>query len=379
MGRTRVLGGFAMEANLSLLNGTSQFLAGLKLAMSQNLEAGFVQETGQTLGHLAERQTAFLRQQARTRALLAILAALFGSALLLTGYGWLHVSPIVLVALSLMGTRMVGPAAQIQQGAQQFANVLPVYEKLCELEKELKAAAAEKLAPAGAYPQGPVIFRHVSHRHAGDTNNAPGLGDLNLTLAPGEFLGVVGPSGAGKTTFADLLAGLYPPQAGEIRAGGQRLEGAVLAAWRAQLSYVSQDAFLFHDTVRRNLAWANAGAQEDQMWQVLALADADALVRRMEHGLDTVVGERGALVSGGERQRLALARALLRAPRLLLLDEATSALDAEAERILLIRLSRLKPRPTIVLIAHRRENLDLCSRLIEIGHPAEGECLDGAA
>ena len=107
------------------------------------------------------------------------------------------------------------------------------------------------------------------------------------------------------------------------------------------------------------------------MWRVLALSGAQDLVCRMEKGLDTVVGERGSLMSGGERQRIALARALLRNPKLLLLDEATNALDSAAERQVLERLALLSPRPTIVVIAHRRENLDLCDRVIEIGRPMQ--------
>jgi len=369
MTRMRALGGFAMEANLALLNSTAQFLGGLKLAMSQSLEDGFVRETAETLRHLAERQGLFMRQQAWGRAGLTVLASLLGAGLLLAGYGWLAVPPSILVALSLVGTRMVGPAGQIQQGAQQFANVLPVYESLRALEHELAEAAAERPALARDYPEGPVVFRHVSYRHAGQS--ATGLHDFSLTLSPGEFLGVTGASGAGKTTFADLLAGLYPPQAGEILVGGRRLEGAVLAAWRRGLSYVSQDAFLFHDSIRRNLAWADPKADEHAMRWSLAQAGAQDLVRGMAQGLDTVVGERGVLVSGGERQRIALARALLRTPKLLLLDEATSALDGGAERLLLARLAALVCRPTIVLIAHRRENLDLCDRVIVIGGESE--------
>jgi ABC-type bacteriocin/lantibiotic exporter with double-glycine peptidase domain len=189
---------------------------------------------------------------------------------------------------------------------------------------------------------------------------------LSLTLRQGDFIGVVGPSGAGKTTFADLLVGLFPPQTGRIAVGGRTLDDGLLAAWREGVSYVSQDPFLFHDTLRRNLAWANSRCSEADMWRALALADAEALVRDLDEGLDSVVGERGALLSGGERQRIALARAVLRLPRLLVLDEATNAIDIPAERALLERLRARLPEATVVMIAHRSESLALCQTVVRL-------------
>jgi ATP-binding cassette subfamily C protein len=176
------------------------------------------------------------------------------------------------------------------------------------------------------------------------------------------MIGVSGPSGGGKTTFADLLVGLLAPQSGAISVGSRRMDPGTLAGWRKHLSYVSQDPFLFHDTVRRNLSWGSPSASDDEMWQALALAGAEQLVRRMEHGLETVVGDRGMLVSGGERQRIALAAALLRRPRLLVLDEATSAIDLAGEAQIMERLLRMVPCPTIVMIAHRPESLARCAR-----------------
>jgi ATP-binding cassette subfamily C protein len=215
-----------------------------------------------------------------------------------------------------------------------------------------------------------VVFEAVSFLHpaasASDQADDRGVERIDLTLRPGDFLGVVGASGAGKTTFADLLVGLVAPQRGRITVGGRPLEGAVLAGWREGVSYVSQDPFLFHDTVRRNLTWASPGASEADLWRALALADAEVLVRRMDKGLDSVVGERGALISGGERQRIALARAILRRPRLLVLDEATNAIDIPTERLVLERICALTPQPTIVMIAHRPESLALCRTVVRL-------------
>jgi len=299
------------------------------------------------------------------------------------GFGFLHTPTAVLITGLVVITRMGGPVGQIQQAAQQLAFALPAHEAVAELKRDLAAAAgnaAGNAAGAAVFPDGAVVFEDVSFHHpdaAGVARGARGVSGLHLTLRPGDFVGVAGPSGAGKTTFADLLVGLLPPQSGRITAGGRRLEGATLAAWRQGIAYISQDPFLFHDTVRRNLAWANAAASEADMWRALALAHAEALVRRMDGGLDCLVGERGTLVSGGERQRIALTRAILRRPRLLVLDEATNALDIETERAVLGRLAALPDRPTIVMIAHRPESLALCrtrlrldaGTLIGIGAP----------
>jgi ATP-binding cassette subfamily C protein len=356
----------ATQANLSLLNSTTQFLGGLKLAKSQNLEQGFIAEFRQTLHELSRRQIDFMRQQSRMRLAFSTLSALAAGLLVLVGFGAFHVAPPTLIALLLVIGRMNGPALQLQQGVQQFANVLPAYRAVKDLERDLASITPEDagVADTADVPDGAIAFAHVSFAHAGEDDGvARGVSDVSAIIAPGAFIGIAGPSGAGKTTFADLLVGLFPPQQGHITVGGAALDGATLAAWRRAIAYVSQDAFLSHDTVRRNVCWMNPRASDSDIWEALAFAGADALVRRMK-ALDTVVGERGTLVSGGERQRLALARALLRKPRVLVLDEATSAIDVAGEQEIFVRLRNLTPRPTIVVIAHRAESLALCDRLL---------------
>ena len=364
------LGGIVTGANLNLLNLTGQFLDGLKLAISQNLQAGFLAEFRQTVGELRRRRVQYLRQQTNSRLVLATLSALAGGLLVLIGFGVFQVAPPTLIVLLLVIGRMSGPVGQLQLGAQQLAHALPACKAVRDLERELTAIPHEPHVHADlpALREGPAVFENVAFLHAAgeDGGQARGIRGLNLTIAPHEFLGVSGPSGAGKTTFADLLVGLFPPQQGRITVGGVELQGAALTAWRDRIGYISQDPFLFHDTVRRNLAWANPQASEADMWAALALAGADTLVRRMEQGPETIVGQRGTLVSGGERQRLALARAILRKPQLLVMDEATSAIDVAGEREILAHLRALDPRPTIVMIAHRAESLALCDRIVRL-------------
>jgi ATP-binding cassette subfamily C protein len=169
----------------------------------------------------------------------------------------------------------------------------------------------------------------------------------------GEVVALVGPSGAGKSTIADLMTGLLAPDSGRITVDGVALDETRARAWREQIGYVSQDTYLFHDSVRANLLWARPGASEAEVRQALAMAAAEQFVDALPAGLDTVIGDRGATISHCERQRIALARALLRRPRLLILDEATNSLDTHNEQRILEAIEQLRGDPTIVTIAHR--------------------------
>jgi ATP-binding cassette subfamily C protein len=359
------LGKLITSSSEVLLHGTAQFLGGLKLAVSQNLQSGYLAAFRATLAEQSSQQIRYLRQQTVSRLAIATVSAVVGALIVLAGLTIFHVAPAMLVALLLVVARMSGPSGQIQQGAQMLANALPAYEAVRSLRRDLEDGAVAIVPVHDTQPvSGEVRFEHVGFVHPQDgAGEAHGVHDLTLTIAPGTCLGINGSSGAGKTTFADLLAGLYPPQSGAITVDGQPLEGAMLSRWRNSIGYVAQDPFLFHDTIRRNLAWADPAADEDHMWQALDLVEA-GFVRDLPAGLDTVVGERGTLVSGGERQRIALARAVLRRARLLILDEATNALDPPTETTILARLRALQPRPTLVIIAHRPDTLNGCDRVL---------------
>jgi len=362
--RSRDVGMGVTRANLVLMTGLGRFLNGMKMAMSQNLQGAFVRAFEQELHQGARQQTAFLGQQALLRGMWGLMAAGVGGITVLIGYGMLHLSAPVLLALLVLLSRISGPASQIHLGLQQIAYSLPAWQAVTAMERELAAAEAPPVQAEAARLAGTLAYEDVVYRHAG---GAGGLAGMNVRIEPGEMIGIRGESGAGKTSFADLLAGLLRPESGRIAIGGVTLDDATLGRWRAQLAYVAQDPVLFNDSVRGNLLWANPAADEAKIAAALALAGAQPLVAGLPRGLETIVGEAGALISGGERQRLALARALLRAPDMLILDEATNAIDVDGEHAILSRLRALEPRPTIVLIAHRSESLALCDRILTFG------------
>jgi ATP-binding cassette subfamily B protein len=179
------------------------------------------------------------------------------------------------------------------------------------------------------------------------------LHDISFVAEPGQMVALVGPSGAGKTTITHLVARLYDASAGVVRVGGADVRDVTLQSLEDAVGYVTQDAHMFHDTIRENLRYARPSATDDEIWAALQSAQIAPVIRAMPDGLDTVVGDRGYRLSGGERQRLAIARLLLKAPRIVVLDEATAHLDSESEYAVQRALDTALEGRTSLVIAHR--------------------------
>jgi ATP-binding cassette, subfamily C, bacterial len=259
----------------------------------------------------------------------------------------------VLLLIYLFG-RVVPRLSGLQQSYQYFVNALPAFGdvirlmEVCEAESEPHVAGARDAIPL----KHGIRMSGVTFSYRPETGR-PAVLDLDLRIPAHLTTAIVGPSGSGKTTIADLVLGLIRPERGQVLVDDIVLGPDTIGPWRDRIGYVSQDSFLFHDTIRANLLWARPDATEDDLREALRLAAAEIFVRRLAAGLDTVVGDRGILLSGGERQRLALARALLRRPELLILDEATSSLDSENERQIQRAIERLHGHTTILVITHR--------------------------
>jgi ATP-binding cassette subfamily B protein len=179
------------------------------------------------------------------------------------------------------------------------------------------------------------------------------LHEVSLRAEPGQLVALVGPSGAGKTTMTQLVTRLYDVTGGAVRIGGVDVRDLRLESLRAAIGVVTQDPHMFHDTIRSNLLYAKPDATDEELDQALAGAQIATLVRSLGDGLDTVVGERGYRLSGGEKQRLAIARLLLKAPRIVVLDEATAHLDSESEAAVQKALATALAGRTSLVIAHR--------------------------
>jgi ATP-binding cassette subfamily B protein len=179
------------------------------------------------------------------------------------------------------------------------------------------------------------------------------LAGISFSAAPGQLVALVGPSGAGKTTITYLIPRLYDPTQGRILIDGHDLRDVSVHSLAAQIGMVTQETYLFHDTIRTNLTYARPEASQDEIEAAARAANIHAFIAELPDGYDTVVGERGYRLSGGEKQRIALARVILKDPRVLVLDEATSHLDSESEHLIQEALKRVMAGRTSIVIAHR--------------------------
>jgi ATP-binding cassette subfamily B multidrug efflux pump len=318
-------------------------------------------------GTLSRRHASLSMKQSVIFSAYAPLSALISgmSALVLIAYGG---SLVLRGALSLGDlTAFTGflvalawPMMSLGWSVNLFQRAKAGQDRLNELlhSPERPLPAAEPIA----LPKTPaaLVLEGVSHRF----ETGRGLGPVDLALAPGDSLAVVGGIGSGKTLLLHVLAGLREPQQGRLFVDGEPLSDATLRRHWAGLGWVPQEAFLFSDTLRVNLAMGRPEATEEELWEIARVVAMDDLIHRLPEGLDTVVGERGVVLSGGERQRAALARALLRRPRLLLLDDALSAVDAETESRILENLRTFLGHSTLVLATHRVFVAETCARVM---------------
>jgi len=280
-----------------------------------------------------------------------------------------HLSVGTLIALGALLLRLLGPLQGLSNVRVDIMTALVSFDRVFEV-LDLPSLIQEKpgavaLPPSASslefddvsfsYPKVDEIslasLEGVARTESRDSGEV--LHGVSFAAAPGQMIALVGPSGAGKTTATHLVARLYDATSGTVLVGGHDVRDVTLQSLEDVVGYVTQDAHMFHDTIRENLLYARPDATEDEIWAALEAAQIDALVSALPDGLETVVGDRGYRLSGGERQRLAIARLLLKAPAIVVLDEATAHLDSESEAAVQRALDAALSGRTSLVIAHR--------------------------
>jgi len=270
----------------------------------------------------------------------------FGGALTLTGQ--LNVG--LYSVLVFMTQRLLWPLTRLGNTLDMYQRAMASTNRVMNLlDTQPQIVEGSEDLPLDDV-QGEIVFEHVSFAY-GDGRHA--LRDLSLTMPAGQTAAIVGATGAGKSTLVKLLLRFYDVQQGRITIDGRDLRDLKFAALRRAIGFVSQDVFLFHGTVRENIAYGTFNASMEQIMAAARIAEAHDFIMELPQGYDTIVGERGQKLSGGQRQRISIARAALKDPPVLILDEATSAVDNETEAAIQRSMERIAVGRTVIVIAHR--------------------------
>ncbi|TGV09566.1 ABC transporter ATP-binding protein [Mesorhizobium sp. M8A.F.Ca.ET.173.01.1.1] len=334
----------------------SEFLGGIKVAKSLNVEGSYFAQLQATLEKMKADNIAYVRNSSIGTAVFQVASVVGLSVFVYVALVRFNLSLAEIVVLLLVFMRIAPRFMDMQTQAQQVLINLPAYTAMRSLQARFDAEREPGHIESGdarklALDTG-LNIRDVSFAYDGGAGKAV-VSDVTFGLPAGKVTALIGPSGSGKSTIADMLLGLLEPTAGKILVDGVEVDAGNRRRWRDQVAYVPQDVFLLHDTIAANLRLAAPQASNDELWTALRAAHAGEFVERLDLRLETVVGDRGVRMSGGERQRIALARALLRKPSLLILDEATSALDWQNQSLIAKSIDGLRGSMTILTIAHR--------------------------
>jgi subfamily B ATP-binding cassette protein HlyB/CyaB len=289
-----------------------------------------------------------------------VLILYFGAKLVIDG----ELSVGELVAFNMLSSRVAAPVLRLAQMWQDFHQARLSVERLGDILNTMPEPSSSPSRSALPAIRGDVTFEHVNFRYRVD---APAiLTDINLKIAPGQVVGIVGSSGSGKSTFAKLIQRLYVPESGRVLVDGVDLTMVDLAWLRRQVGVVLQENVLFNRSVRDNIALSDPAVPMDRVIAAATLAGAHEFILELPEGYDTMIGERGSTLSGGQRQRIAIARALMTNPRILIFDEATSALDYESERAIQDNMREISADRTVFIIAHRLSTVRQADRIITL-------------
>ena len=350
----------------SLYSSIIQHLDGMKTIKSFGMEKDNIRVFSEQSNQLANNYIGSVKSYADVKLLFDIGTVVVLSVMVLFLIDVVKLSVASLFLLIYLFVRMIPQFSTIQRSYQYFINMLPAFDNVMHVEKECaENTDSSRNKNCKVELKEDIKLENISFSYRGREDFL--FNDLNLRIPVGKTIAIVGQSGAGKSTIADLIMGLITPAKGKITVDGMCI-AECNTSWRSHIGYVPQESFLFNETIRFNLLLSKPKADLTDINQALKLASAYEFVNILPDGIDTIIGDRGVKLSGGERQRLALARALLRNPDLLILDEATSNLDSENEIKILNAIDDLHGELTILIIAHRLSTIKNADYIYLIDH-----------
>ncbi|SMF92115.1 ATP-binding cassette, subfamily C [Paenibacillus uliginis N3/975] len=367
--KSKRIGEQTTELSKYYFAGISEHFNGIKDIKSNRLEQSHMN----WFSNLSRKMEDNFIQFGRVNSLSQLIYRL-SSVVLIAGFVYLALEVLKtpaeqLIIIVLIFSRLWPRFISIQSNTEQLASNFPAFQAMRKLQMEYEAdkelgESASRSEPNPFRMHKGIECRDVGYRYDSSTP-VFALRDINVRIPANRMTAIVGKSGAGKSTLIDMLMGLIPPENGQVMIDGVSLRNEQqLLSLRSAIGYVSQDPFLFNESIRDNLKLVAPSANDSELWEALKFSASDEFVRKLPQGLDTVIGDRGIRLSGGERQRIVLARAILKRPAILVLDEATSALDSENERLIQNALELLKGSMTIIVIAHRLSTIRNADQVI---------------
>ncbi|KNH20177.1 multidrug ABC transporter [Priestia megaterium] len=366
--KAKHLGRKTSQLGEDYMAGITDQLNGIKDIKSNTLEGSHVKWLHSLTFKMSKEQVEYMRLKSNSQLVYKMTSALLIIVFIFLSLKVLHAQEEQLLLIILIFSRLWPRFTAIQSSFEQIALTIPACQSVLELMEDCKRdqefrIGTKQIFSRFTYNQPQIECKDVFFRYKKDSDNYV-LKDISLKIPGNQMTAIVGPSGAGKSTLIDILMGLNLPERGSVFVDNKPLKEEVILSLRQSISYVPQDPFLFNASVRDNLLMVKPEASENEIWKALEFAIADQFVKDLPQGIDTVIGDRGTKISGGERQRLVLARAILKQPSVLILDEATSALDTSNENKIKESIERLKGKMTIIVIAHRLSTIRSADQVI---------------